>query len=683
MTDIIYYIDKNINYNDMKACKIGSTRNIIARMATYTTLSIEPVIPTYYYKINKNCYEIDDLIQVKFKEYNTRNLGFKGGTELYDLNYVNTELLESLFKENEIEFVKFNGDIIKDEIYKKIKNMTNDDYDDIIKENRIKTQSKELRIRNSIQDKYLIDIIKELNENNKCFIKAPTGFGKTHIFYKIIKEYKYKKILILTPRLLLNEQIVEDKYFHYIKDYNYKIFHYSNVLFGVKNKYIKEVSNYKSNFIMTSCYQSCKKLIRNCKKYNLIFDAIIYDEAHFITSWINKIDVYNSSENEEDEFKQYKAFHFLLDDTICKYKIFGSATPTEEIENNSKYFGKIIEKVKVHELINNEILCNIDTIIKSTGDNKKEYHNLKDLIVENMIKYDKKKGIVYVNDTTNAENLYKLMKTQNKINTYIYVSKEVEVENEFDTNISSFEKDKTKCIIIVVGKLGYGYDNDFIDFICLGDPRQSDIDIRQILGRGLRWKKTTYPNKLLHLLVPLYKDEFGDYKKNEHLKKYLDYIIGECDKDFIIRNGLIYIGDGKSKKIDGKQYDGEPIEGEIMKEYCTTGYNKFTDFQRFLKNNNVYNEESYNKLKNINEWMVEIGVIKEKYPKFCFKNIHPNNINYYWDKDKALKEYNLCELKLIENIGREKYKRLNSKQLLEKINELNNKIPPINFDLYY
>ena len=120
-----------------------------------------------------------------------------------------------------------------------------------------------------------------------------------------------------------------------------------------------------------------------------------------------------------------------------------------------------------------------------------------------------------------------------------------------------------------------------------------------------------------------------------------------------------------------------------MKEYCTTGYNKFTDFQRFLKNNNVYNEESYNKLKNINEWMVEIGVIKEKYPKFCFKNIHPNNINYYWDKDKALKEYNLCELKLIENIGREKYKRLNSKQLLEKINELNNKIPPINFDLYY
>jgi hypothetical protein len=52
----------------------------------------------------------------------------------------------------------------------------------------------------------------------------------------------------------------------------------------------------------------------------------------------------------------------------------------------------------------------------------------------------------------------------------------------------------------------------------LGDPRQSDIDIRQIIGRGLRWNKQLYPNKLLHLLVPIYKDEFGNCAKNECLK---------------------------------------------------------------------------------------------------------------------------------------------------------------------
>lgn len=686
-TDIIYYIDKNINCNDMKACKIGSTRNIIARMATYTTLSIEPVIPTYYYKINKNCYEMDDLIQLKFKDFNTRQLGFKGGTELYNLRDINNELLEIFFRENEIEFTKYNGDDIKDEIYKKITNMTNDDYDDIIIENKMKSESKELRLRNSIQNKYLIDIRKELDEYSKCFIKAPTGFGKTHIFYKIIKEYKYKKILILTPRLLLNEQIVEDKYSHYIKDNNYKIFHYSNVLFGVKKKYIKDVSKYEGNFIMTSCYQSCKKLMINCKRYNLTFDVIIYDEAHFITSWINKIDdfLYSSdTEDDIDDLKQFKAFHFLLDDNISKNKIFGSATPTEEIENNSIYFGKIVEKIKVHELINSQILCNIETLVKDTGDRKKEYHNLKDLIIESMIKYNKKKGIVYVNDTINAQNLYKLMDTQKDIKCYIYVSKDIIVEDELDTNITAFEKDTKKSIIIVVGKLGYGYDNDYIDFICLGDPRQSDIDIRQILGRGLRWNKKTYPDKLLHLLVPLYKDEFGNYKKNEHLKKYLDYIIGECDKDFIIKNGLIYIGgEGKSKNTDGKNYDGEPVESQIMIEYCTTGYNKFTDFQRFLKNNNIYDEKSYNKLKDINNWMPDLGLIHDKYPKFCFRNIHSNNNKYYWNKLDALKAYDVCNNKLIETIGKEKYRRFNAQQKLEKINELDNRIPLINFDLYY
>jgi superfamily II DNA or RNA helicase len=363
----------------------------------------------------------------------------------------------------------------------------------------------------------------------------------TDIQKDYLNDLDYKGELKKNP--LLNEQILEDKYSHYIKDYNYETFHYSHEDFVNKQKYIKNISKYEDNFIMTSCYQSCKNLMRNCKRYNLTFDVIIYDEAHFITSWLDKIESSSYSSDTDtyknlDEYYKYKAFHFLIDDTICKHKIFGSATPTEEIENNSIYFGHIIEKVKVHELINNQILCDIETIIKDTGDKKKEYHNLKNLIIENMIKYNKKKGIVYVNDTINAENLYKLMKTQDKINSYIYVSKEVIVEDELDSNITAFEKNKNKSIIIVVGKLGYGYDNDYIDFICLGDPRQSDIDIRQILGRGLRWNKKTYPNKLLHLLVPLYKDEFGEYKKNEHLKKYLDYIIGECDKDFIIRNGF-------------------------------------------------------------------------------------------------------------------------------------------------
>ena len=301
-----------------------------------------------------------------------------------------------------------------------------------------------------------------------------------------------------------------------------------------------------------------------------------------------------------------------------------------------------------------------------------------------MTKYKKKKGIIYVNDCKNAENLYKLLQKQDKLNVYIYVSKNIEVENDSDTDIKTFEKDKEQCVIICVGKIGYGYDNDYIDFICLGDPRQSDIDIRQIIGRGLRWKKDVYPNKLLHLLVPLYRDEFGNCAKNEHLKKYLDYIIGECGKDIIFKsNGNAVVGNGTQTSKEGDDYDGEKIPTEILNEYCTTGYNKYTDFLKFLKSNKIYDEISYNKLKEKQNWIVDLGGLQTKYKNFCFRNIHPNNINYYWNKKEAQEAYEICNNKLIIELGKEKYRRYNSQQKLEKINELDKKIPIINFDLYY
>ena len=77
--------------------------------------------------------------------------------------------------------------------------------------------------------------------------------------------------------------------------------------------------------------------------------------------------------------------------------------------------------------------------------------------------------------------------------------------------------------------------------------------------------------------------------------------------------------------------------------------------------------------------MISLSNIKKKYPKFCFRDIHPNNINYYWNKNDALEAYNN---KLLE-INKEKYKKLNFQQKLEKINEFDNRIPIINFDLYY
>ena len=105
---------------------------------------------------------------------------------------------------------------------------------------------------------------------------------------------------------------------------------------------------------------------------------------------------------------------------------------------------------------------------------------------------------------------------------------------------------------------------------------------------------------------------------------------------------------------------------------------------RFLKNNKCWDEQSYNNLyENNKSWMCEIGQIPKKYPKFCFRNIHPNNMNYYWERIDAENAYNDAEQKLIKNTDKEKYKRLKSENKLNKIITLDNKIPPIDLDLYY
>jgi hypothetical protein len=178
------------------------------------------------------------------------------------------------------------------------------------------------------------------------------------------------------------------------------------------------------------------------------------------------------------------------------------------------------------------------------------------------------------------------------------------------------------------------------------------------------------------------------YTENQHLKKYLDYIIGECGQDIIYKSGIGILksninNENKTEQKIEREYDGDEIPIEILNDYCTTGYNKFTDFKRFLRNNKIYDEIKYRDIRETNIWMIDLGIIREKYPKFCFRDINPNSINYYWDKEKAIIEKNKILNDIIENIGYEKYKRYDNKDINDKIKNINSLIPLTDFNLYY
>ncbi len=104
---------------------------------------------------------------------------------------------------------------------------------------------------------------------------------------------------------------------------------------------------------------------------------------------------------------------------------------------------------------------------------------------------------------------------------------------------------------------------------------------------------------------------------------------------------------------------------------------------KFLNSNKIFDEITYNKLKETQGWLEPLGNIQKKYPKFCFRDIYPNNVDYYWDKKDALRAYEIYNNKLMSDLGKDKYRKLGLQNKLNKINELDKKIPIINFDLYY
>lgn len=262
MTDIIYYFKLKglTEWKNITACKIGSTCNIIQRMKTYITgFACFPDLT--YYIINTNCYKIDDNIKKYFNYIRLKTLGSDGGCEFYDSSILTIEILEEYFINNEIIFEK--------------KYLTNEEKNEILMNSFL---TKKNNKRDLIQNEYVEDAINELNLNKRVLIKAPTGFGKTHIIYKLIAKLNLQNILILTPRLLLNKQITENKYTKYINDYEIKEL---NGTTENKENIIKNLSN---KFILTSCYQSYNTISKLIIKYKLKIN-IIFDEAHYISFW--------------------------------------------------------------------------------------------------------------------------------------------------------------------------------------------------------------------------------------------------------------------------------------------------------------------------------------------------------------------------------------------------------------
>ena len=678
MAAFIYIVGRA---SDIAGCKfkIGLTTDFFNRLHNYAT-SAPPddqftIYKTYQITPPDRLKDIEDYIHASLNSYN-----MAPHKRQHEWFKIPTDILQSKLD----EFIIWTRDVLgvqmvecsPQKIIAKYRDYHKDkaygiyDYHRKQQEDAVSQQldSKTItRERERIQTEYITSAITEIETNTRCIIKAPTGLGKTVINFKLIAHFNFNLTIFFTPRKILNQQTFDAKYTSLVGQTKFEQFVYDPSSNNWKQ--LLEFIAKSGNKIVSACYQSCSNLVPKLLDADIKPDIVICDEAHRIGSW---------------GFEPYQRQLFLnMTDKI----IFTTATPTQNMLAHPELFGNVIEHCQIYELITKGILCDFETIIKHI-DHQKDSVDIPYFVRKCMRKYGKRKGIIYVNTQINARRLFHYMRTKYPTyNTYIYISDKLTVSSfEGDigftsrmTDICEFEQCIDPAIIITCDKISYGYDNIDIDLVCFADPRQSETDIRQIVGRGLRADSSKYPNKVLHILLPITVNlEEEDASNYDKIKEFLRFVINECGKDII--NGHIIStrqdAEGTFSIAERPDYKGDRIPEQICDELSTTLYSQYAKFIKFLKINNVSDVASYLQTREKYSWMPSIETLQIKYPKFGFVVLgHPNNASYYQTKT----EYENAYQKALKNIDCDDYM---PDKLIKQVLAYDSKLHPLK-DLFY
>lgn len=523
MDEYIYIITHHCAYilNNEHTQKIGSTRNPICRFATYKTYYPRNIIVHRLYKINCNCYMVDNMIKKEFTKYNVID---NGGIEFYSPQ-LTPNMLENFFNKMNIIFEIIDPKTIN---YSEHKLTKFDKYYIVDEDNEIEFV-KNLHVckPKDYQASIIDKVCNHFNDNKKGTIIMACGTGKSLTAYWICVKLNCKKILVLVPSLYLLDQLgknfidqayAENKQFNFCfigSDLN--IPHYK--LFNRKEKdKIKKFIDDNNDFIMFSTYQSCDIL------KNFSFDLIIFDEAHRTAS-IPKIK--NNTADDESKL-MYSGFNIMVSQynanpNVLKLfmtateKICNNAPNDDNIEvismDNENLYGKVLHHLSIRDAINLNALCNYKIIIHQEDIDNLQIPNLDHINFKNKIQYYAKSVILKKSSETyglnhiitkhsTCQNAYIFSKllsfVMNKEFKIFYIDGKTSIKKR--NNIIQQFIDNKYAIICQAEVMKEGVNLIICDTVYPVDEMESSIDILQFLGRMLR----LFPSKkMAYMILPM------------------------------------------------------------------------------------------------------------------------------------------------------------------------------------
>ena len=381
------------------------------------------------------------------------------------------------------------------------------------------------------QEKIISKITTVFNEHDRGKLILPPGIGKSYItgFY-IKRTSKYKKILILTPQILI------------CNDFKLALELTRNTSISIINSderhsERKDVFNNDSRITITTYSMFCTKTKDNKKyfdKYN--YDFIVYDEAHCLcskeysksmniqaknvsikklfltaTEKIVNFEYKESNESKDEESENEYVIEDLSsedEESENEYVIEDEECENEDIlfDMNSEEFGVLIHKESLGKCIIDGKLADYKLFINDWN------LGLNNTLKTIKNKFHHKKIIMFFNRCDNSKKTCEMIKKAGFENCFHLDSNTPREEKK--RYINKFKQSEFS-IICNVDIISIGVNIPCIDTIIFMETRKSSIQFIQNIGRGLRLH-----NKKDFCAVLMTRDMYFNHKIIKTLKNH-------------------------------------------------------------------------------------------------------------------------------------------------------------------
>lgn len=374
----------------------------------------------------------------------------------------------------------------------------------------------------------------------------PTGTGKTEVMIRLVRDMisDGKKILICVPNLNLVQQFylsIRGKLDNNIpllviaSDLDPALDDRKNLIANPDLDSIEASYYLNDSMIVLSTYQSASKLFEvnermiKTKNDSMLIDVAFFDECHRTVGLENT----NKAKLLFNENLQIDSRYFFT----ATRRFFKGEGKNVSMENEEQY-GPVINLLSYREAISYEHLTDYTIINTYSSVESGEINQQIASIRYSFSQYPLKKMLVYCNKCKDAKFLKEKLEENFQYNLdprcvdlsdikvfYIDAKTRASDREEIFKYFRDSEYDDQPALICSVNTICEGVDLVKADSICFAQPRKSELNIIQTLGRILRKDITTKSKMMSYVIIPSTEGDFSSIRalyqalaRNDELK---------------------------------------------------------------------------------------------------------------------------------------------------------------------